>query len=257
MIPRPAQYLLRFDDLCPMMSRSGWDRFALLIEEYGIQPILAVIPDNKDCQLMVSPADPEFWNRMQSLESAGATIAMHGYQHLCESRGKSILGLHRETEFAGIAMEVQRRWIRRGLEILRGHELNPRLWVAPRHGFDASTLGALHREGIDYISDGFARIVATHRGVIWIPQQLWEPVSRSEGLWTICIHSNTASDSMVQRLREFLGAHKARFTSFDRVISEYSPAELEWSELLNAWAFASRFRITNRARRLYRRIKGK
>ena len=126
-------------------------------------------------------------------------------------------------------MDVQRQWIRTGLEILRGHELNPRLWVAPRHGFDASTLGALHQEGIDYISDGFARTVATHRGVIWIPQQLWEPVSRSEGLWTICIHSNTASESMVQSLREFLGAHKAKFTSFDRVISEYSPAELEWS----------------------------
>ena len=122
------------------MSRRGWDRFALLIEEYGIQPILAVVPDNKDCQLMVSPDDPEFWRPVQSLESAGATIAMHGYQHLCEGRGKSILGLHGETEFAGIAMDVQRQWIRRGLEILRGHELNPRPWVAPRHGFDASTL---------------------------------------------------------------------------------------------------------------------
>ena len=56
---------------------------------------------------MVSPNDPEFWKKMQSLESAGATIAMHGYQHLCESRGKSILGLHEKTEFAGIAKDVQ------------------------------------------------------------------------------------------------------------------------------------------------------
>jgi predicted deacetylase len=257
MIPRPAQYLLRFDDLCPTMSRSGWERFALLIEEFGIQPILAVVPDNRDCELMVSPHDPEFWSRMRSFESSGATIALHGYQHLCESRGKSILGLHQKTEFAGIAEDVQRQWIRSGLEILRGYELNPKLWVAPRHGFDAATLSALRKEGIDFISDGFARTVAIRGGVRWIPQQLWEPALRSEGLWTICIHTNTASDSMVQTLRDFLSAHKAQFTSFDRVVSEHRAAELEWSERLYAWASRSRLRIANRVRRLGRRTMGK
>ena len=175
MIPRPAQYLLRFDDLCPTMSRSGWDRFPPLFEEYGIRPILAVVPDNKDCELIRSPHDTEFWCRMRSLESTGATIALHGYQHRCESRGKSILGLHRRTEFAGIAEDVQRQWIRSGLEILRRHELNPMLWVAPRHGFDAATLSALHTEGIDVISDGLARTVGTRGGVRCIPQQLWSP----------------------------------------------------------------------------------
>ena len=152
---------------------------------------------------------------------------------------------------------MQRQWIRRGLEILRGHKLIPKLWVAPRHGFDAATLRALGKEGIDFISDGFARTVAIRGGVRWIPQQLWEPALRSEGLWTICIHTNTASDSMVRTLRDFLGAHKAQFTSFDRVVSEHPAAELEWSERLYAWASRSRFRITSRLRRLCRRIKGK
>ena len=257
MIPRPAQYLLRFDDLCPTMSRSGWDRFPPLFEEYGIRPILAVVPDNKDCELISSPHDTEFWCRMRSLESTGATIALHGYQHRCESRGKSILGLHRRTEFAGIAEDVQRQWIRSGLEILRRHELNPMLWVAPRHGFDAATLSALHTEGIDVISDGLARTVGTRGGVRCIPQQLWEPLTRSKGLWTICIHSNTASDSMVHRLREFLGAHKAEFTSFERVVSEFPPAELEWPERLYAWASGSRLRIANRVRRSSRLLRRK
>jgi predicted deacetylase len=224
-----------------------------MIEELGIQPILAVVPDNKDCELMPAPHDCEFWSRMRSLESAGATIALHGYQHLCESRGKSILGLHGKSEFAGIAEDVQRQWIRSGLEILRGHGLNPKLWVAPRHGFDAATLRALPGEGIDFISDGFARTIAMRDGVRWIPQQLWEPRSRSEGLWTICIHSNTASDSMVLRLREFVNAHQAQFTSFDRVVSEFPPAELEWPERIYAWASRSRFRIANRVRRPGRR----
>ena len=85
---------------------------------------------------------------MRSLQTAGATIAMHGYRHLCTSRGKSILGLHQETEFAGVEESQQRQWIRSGLAILRGHGLSPRLFVAPRHGFDRSTLRALAGEGL-------------------------------------------------------------------------------------------------------------
>lgn len=55
MIPKPAQYLLRFDDLCPTVSRARWERFLPLIEEFGIRPILAVIPDNLDHSLELSP----------------------------------------------------------------------------------------------------------------------------------------------------------------------------------------------------------
>ena len=61
MIPTPAQYLLRFDDLCPTMRRSRWEQYRNLIEEFGVRPILAVVPDNRDKDLDGSPADPEFW----------------------------------------------------------------------------------------------------------------------------------------------------------------------------------------------------
>ncbi len=230
MIPKPTQYLLRFDDICPTMSHSGWDRFRPMIEEYNIRPILAVVPDNRDPELVVSLTDPKFWERMRSMETAGATIAVHGYQHLCKSRGKSLLGLHRETEFAGICKEQQREWVRAGLRILRGQGLNPRLWVAPRHGFDENTLHALREEGIEFISDGLARRPLSRGGVTWIPQQLWEPMQREKGLWTICIHSNTANGWEVERLRRFIAAHRNQFTSFERVVTEYEPTALDFRE---------------------------
>ncbi len=53
MIPRPAQYLLRFDDLCPTMAASRWAPFERLIGEFGIQPILAVVPENQDPELAI------------------------------------------------------------------------------------------------------------------------------------------------------------------------------------------------------------
>ncbi len=249
MIPRPAQYLLRFDDLCPTISRSNWERFLPLIEEFRLRPILAVIPDNQDPDLMLSDPDPEFWNRMRAMEADGATIAVHGFQHLCDSHGRSLLALHRKTEFAGVAEEVQREWIHTGLEVLRGYGLNPRLWVAPRHGFDRATLRALRREGLGYLSDGFARRPFTRGGVTWIPQQLWGPVHKSKGLWTICIHSNSSGSGLVEQLRAFLQEHGAQFTSFDRVVAEYRSVPLGPFERVRAAIVLQRMLVSRRRKR--------
>jgi predicted deacetylase len=253
MIPRPAQYLLRFDDLCPTVSRTRWQRFLPLIEEFGIHPILAVVPDNMDLELEQSQPDPEFWDRMRAMEAAGATIALHGYRHLCNSQGAGLVPLHRHSEFAGVPEETQREWIQEGLNILRGHGLNPRIWVAPRHGFDGNTLRVLSKEGISLVSDGFARVPFRRGGLTWIPQQLWAPVEKSEGLWTICVHSNMARGALVEQLRAFLGGHAGQFTSVDRVVAELKPMKLSLTErLYGAWALwrahASRLRKRRRRR---------
>jgi hypothetical protein len=255
-IPEPAQYLLRFDDLCPTIARARWERFRLLIKEFDLRPILAVIPDNLDHELRLSPPDPEFWAQMRELEAAGSTIALHGFHHRCESKGESLLPLHRSSEFAGVPEETQRDWIRRGLNILREKGLSPKMWVAPRHGFDRTTLRVLRREGISLLSDGFARQPFLREGFTWIPQQLWGPVEKSAGLWTICIHSNSSHPSQEDRLREFLGQHAAQFISVDRAVAKFTPATLSLSErLYGAWQLW-RYRRRNRKRRAYRSPRG-
>jgi predicted deacetylase len=236
-IVKPAQYLLRFDDLCPTFSRARWQRFLSLIEEFKIRPILAVIPDNQDAELEVSLPDADFWDEMRAMEARGATIALHGYRHLCSSNGRSLVPLHRCTEFAGVPEETQRQWISAGLTILRAQGLSPRLWVAPRHGFDNGTLRALRQQGIDIISDGFARAPFIRGGLTWIPQQLWTPAEKTAGFWTICVHSNTADDSLVDELQEFLRKHAAQFTSVERVLAEFHPATMGVMErLYELWA---------------------
>lgn len=223
---RPAQYLLRFDDLCPTMARVQWKRFERVLEEYAIRPILAVVPDNRDPDLLREQADPEFWKKMRTWEDAGATIALHGFRHLCTSAGRSLVPARACTEFAGVPEEVQRGWIREGLRILRAHGLHPRLWVAPRHGFDAATLCALREEGIVHISDGFARVPFFREGVTWIPQQLWGLAEKRTGLWTVCIHSNTAPSDTAEKLRTFLSRHREQVTSFERVEPDWHPGRL-------------------------------
>lgn len=221
-LPKPGQYLLRVDDLCPTVHAERWLQVRELIREAGLHPVLAVVPDNRDSDLAVSASDPRFWRRMREMEAAGATIALHGFRHLCTHDGRSLVPRHRRSEFAGVALEQQCKWIAAGLAILRVHGLTPRLWVAPRHGFDRNTLRALRLAGIDCLSDGLGRIPVRRGGVLWIPQQLWGPELKTEGLWTICIHPNTMTDGDIAHLRVFLCEHTAQFTSFDQVIREYA-----------------------------------
>ena len=232
-----AQYLLRFDDVCPTMAEDRFECFMAIATQIGVRPILAVVPDNQDPELMIERHNSHFWARMRDLESAGATIALHGYRHVCESTGPSYLGLHSQTEFAGVPEETQAEWIRLGLDILRQNGLSPRLFVAPRHGFDAATLRALVRAQMPFLSDGFSSRPFTRGGVVWIPQQLWEPVERSHGLWTICLHSNTATSHVQECLRHFLHRFSDRFTNFDEVAAMAKPSELSWNERIGE-AFA-------------------
>jgi hypothetical protein len=229
-LPSPARYLLRIDDLCPTTSRERWLGWRALIEEFQIRPILAIVPDNQDPDLWMDPPDPDFWNQMRRMESGGATLGLHGYRHLCVSRGCGLLPFHRLSEFAGVRVDIQHAWIHEGLRILRGHGLNPVLWVAPRHGLDSGTLQALRAEGIQLISDGLARAPFARGGLIWIPQQLWRPVDKASGLWTICVHPNHSGNAAIDEMRAFLGRHAAQLTSVEQVLAESHSLKLSPSE---------------------------
>ena len=234
MLCKPAQYLLRIDDLCPTVFAERWRELAALIAEFQLRPILAVVPENRDPELEQSPVDPNFWATMRQMQAAGAAFALHGYRHLCASHGRSLLQLARRYEFAGVDASTQHAWIRDGLRILKGHGLNPQVWVAPRHGFDRNTLRALQAEGIKILSDGLARVPYVREGLTWIPQQLWAPRHKARGLWTICIHPNTAPPEDLNALRSFVRTHQATFTSVDRVLSEFPPRSLTAPEAIYA-----------------------
>jgi len=247
---RPAQYLLRIDDLCPTVAANPWRKWLALIEDFRLRPILAVVPENADPELSCSPANPAFWTQMRAMQAAGATIALHGYKHVCASNGRSLAGYGRPSEFAGVPETTQREWIRSGLAILRGQGLDPRLWVAPRHGSDRRTLQVLREEGICALSDGLARVPFVRGELVWIPQQLWAPVKKPAGLWTICVHPNTAPTEHLLAMRSFLRDHAPQFTSVDRVLEEFRPSRLGSVEANYACVALWRMRLARARKRL-------
>jgi len=220
-----------------------------LLQEHAIRPILAIVPANEDPHLRVDAPDTGFWQQMRDLQSAGATVALHGYDHVCSQTGPGLVPLHRTGEFAGLPFDVQRKRIAAGQDILRGRGLNPDLWVAPRHSFDWNTLRALQSVGIRYLSDGLARRPFERGGITWIPMQLWAPVPRPGGVWTICIHPNSLDRRQFEHLRRFVRRFPGQFTCFRRVVEEYVPAPLGGFERLHEKAATLRIRLRQTLRR--------
>jgi peptidoglycan/xylan/chitin deacetylase (PgdA/CDA1 family) len=232
------------------MHRARWERFLPLLERYQIKPILAVIPENRDGELEIDSPDPEFWNQMRILKAAGATIGLHGYQHLCQSKGRSLIPIHAVTEFAGAEEGKQREWLSKGMAILRREGLQTRMFVAPRHGFDRTTLRLLRENGVEWISDGFAFAPFSEDGLIWIPQQLWGPQEKPNGLWTICLHANTATDEQVGELEAFLERFEAQFTSVQQVVAEWPIGGRSIRDRIFHRYLIARIRLTRICRRL-------
>jgi len=207
-----AEYLFRMDDACHTMDASKWQALEALFDDFGIKPIVAVVPDNRDPKLNVDAFDPMFWNKVRSWQEKGWAIAMHGHQHLMHyTDSQLVLPFYKRSEFAGLSYEEQAEKIRQSWKLFLSQGVEPKVWIAPAHCFDFITLTAIRNEtAIRIISDGIARNPYYEHDFFWIPQQLWELSDRSSGLWTVCLHPNSMLDRDISWLRdrierEFLG----------------------------------------------------
>jgi len=217
-----AQYLLRFDDLCPTMNWGIWEEVEPALLELGIKPILAVIPDNRDRNLNAGPARDNFWETVRRWQARGWTIGLHGYQHIYETADAGLTRINRRSEFSGLPYSIQLAKLQAGIAILRNEGVRPEIWVAPGHSFDFLTLAGLREMGIHCISDGF--FLHPHRdrsGMFWIPQQLWRFRRMPLGVWTICLHVNHWASEDVARFRRELRRFVRSFTDYESVINTY------------------------------------
>jgi len=234
---RRAAYVLRFDDICPTMNWAVWERVEEVLRETHANPILAVIPDNRDPKLMQGPAVPDFWERVRAWRDRGWTIALHGYQHLYVNALPGLMGITRQSEFAGLPEAEQMRKLAAGLEIMRRETLDPQVWVAPSHSFDQVTVHCLKQVGLSLISDGHSRWPERDRqGMIWVPCQMWNQVEEwGEGVWTVCYHPKAWDEAALRRFAENVRSYQDRLISVGEAVQVYTFSPLPFRLRVDRW----------------------
>jgi len=227
-----SSYIIRLDDACPTMDKIKWNRILLLLDKYDIKPIIAVVPNNQDSDLIVNEDDKDFWNIVKKWTLKGYHIAMHGYNHKFISNNKGLVPLNKYSEFAGVAYNIQKEKIISGLNIFQKNDIQPKIWVAPAHSFDKNTLDILKKETeIRIISDGISQNIFNQYGFIWIPQQLWKFEYKTHGVWTICLHPNNMNEQDFQKLEKHLEQyHKLFDIDLEILIDKYKNYTLEFTD---------------------------
>lgn len=235
----PAKYLVRFDDICPTMNWTVWREIENALGEAGVKPILAVVPDNKDPELMAGPAREGFWHEVREWQRRGWTIGLHGYQHRYVTENAGIMGRNRYSEFAGLPYPRQLAKLRNAAGIFEREGVHPDLWIAPAHSFDANTLRALAMVNITTVSDGYSVLPHVEsNGVFWIPQQLGRLRAMPGGVWTACHHHNNWTAADLTCFRRDLKKYQGKFSNVAELEQRYSGRSPKLADRLSSGLMA-------------------
>ncbi|HVR02766.1 MAG TPA: DUF2334 domain-containing protein [Polyangia bacterium] len=215
-----AQYLVRFDDICPGMSWQVWRDVEAILVAADVKPMLAVVPSNQDAKLNVGAPEERFWDLVRAWQKRGWTIGLHGYQHRYVTKDAGLVGLNARSEFAGVPAPEQAKKLKAAVEIFHQESVRPEVWIAPAHSFDDATVAALKELGIGAISDGF--YLSAHRDareMVWIPQQIWSFRHRPFGLWTVCYHINSWKAADIRRFERDVATYRDSIISIKDVLA--------------------------------------
>lgn len=161
--------LIRFDDICPTMDFTQFNRAIELMDKYNVKPLIGVIPLCKDKDLQIEEVHEDFWEYVKALRDKGYSIAMHGYEHVFCSQHHGMVNRRIGSEFAGLPLEQQRVKIKKGKEIFKKHGIETDVFFAPAHSYDLNTLKALADNGFKYVSDGKSNKAYIFNGVKCLP----------------------------------------------------------------------------------------
>ena len=210
-----SKYIMRLDDACEKRNIKCWDRIEKILDNYGIKPLVGVIPHCEDSMMDVYPIDDKFKIRVKSWVDKDWIIALHGYNHVYSSKSGGINPVNYRSEFAGESLEVQKEKIRSGVSILNNMGINPKVFFAPSHTFDENTIVALKEESnIKIISDTIANDSYEKYGMTFVPQQSGRVRKLPFKIVTFCYHPNTMNEKDFLDLENFLKKYQEKFILF-------------------------------------------
>ncbi|MBR2548000.1 MAG: DUF2334 domain-containing protein [Eubacterium sp.] len=217
-----SRYIIRLDDACQTMNHNNWDRIERLLDQYGICPIVGVIPDNKDPDFLWE-YDFSFWEKVRTWQKKGWTIAMHGLHHKMFYHDP--VGYYQKshsiyTEYAGLKYSIQKKMMSEGITILRQNRVKPSGFFAPAHTYDLNTVRALKEfPEIQFISDGYALEAYKKDGMVFVPSICDGPFSFPFGVFTYVFHPSVMKEEDFKKLESFLFNNRNRIINVEKALS--------------------------------------
>ena len=214
--------LIRLDDIAENMNWDLMKKSELLFEEYGIKPILGVIPNNKDNELLSYSKKNNFWEQVRNWRDKGWEIAMHGYTHVYDKicKNEDYFNYGGGSEFCGHTLETQISRIKNGLQKFKNEKIKIRSFFAPNHTYDKNTFIALKNFRINEVIDGYGLMPYIENDIKFIPQLFYKVFALPFGIQTLQIHLNYWEQKDFDNFEKFIKKHSNKIITYDQAIAK-------------------------------------
>jgi len=198
--------IIRFDDIAPNMNWLMMDRCEKLLNKFNIKPVLGIIPNNKDQELLSYPKRENFWKIVQNWKSQKWSIAMHGYTHVYdnETNKKDYFNYGGKSEFFGHPLDEQISRIEKGIKIFNDNNIQINTFFAPNHTYDLNTFKALKKSGINQVIDGYGLTPFVFNDIRFIPQLFYKLLLLPLGIQSTQLHVNYWSEKDYKNFEFFI-----------------------------------------------------
>lgn len=217
---------VRLDDITPDMDWERFLKFKELLDRYQIKPLIGVVPDNRDDNLIKEPksdkAPQNFWAYIKVLEKEGWTVAMHGYRHVYTTSAGGVFPLNNFSEFAGLTYEKQKQMLSEGKSMLKERGIETDIFMAPAHSYDKNTLTALKEAGFEKVTDGFGNEPYLWKGLTFYPIsfRLGGTLKKEKGYSTMVVHTDTVTEEDMKRYENYFKLENVRWISYREYLQQ-------------------------------------
>ena len=214
-------FLLRLDDIAENMNWDMMEQATNLFDKFQVKPILGVIPNNKDPELLSYPKkNINFWEQVRTWKNKGWEVAMHGNNHVYDKYCTKIdyLGLGGNSEFCSHSYEDQLKKIKLALDKFNNENIKIKIFFAPNHTFDKNTLLALKNCGITEIVDGYGLMPYEENGIKFIPQLFYKMLALPFGIQVFQIHLNYFKVNDFDNLKKFIELNSKKIITYDQAL---------------------------------------
>ena len=212
--------LIRLDDIAENMNWDLMQKLELLFEKYKIKPVLGVIPENKDNELLAYPKKDNFWEQVKIWRNKGWEIAMHGYTHVYDKTCKNndYFNYGGGSEFSGHPLETQMLRIKNGLKKFDHEKIKIRTFFAPNHTYDKNTFIALKNCGINEVIDGYGFVPYVQNDIKFIPQLFYKVLALPFGIQATQIHLNYWTQKDFDNFEKFIVKNSDKIITYDQAL---------------------------------------